>query len=521
MSNRRAVRPLNPTARQDANDELYRRHESDPRPNALFDDHGNRQPLDADDPAQTDLRSEWMDLYVANGGQVEGQEGSNEAEETTSEEGPPEETSEPCPSDEGPEPTITAQWSRNGSHTDFVVPDHNPSGGVSGVGAVAGVSPVNSIVEYDFEFEQPEAAGGSSTQIKFVPPDECLVSPLVRTENVPDGTPATIVIYHCETNREVADGTLEGLEVRGGKVVRPSTGNEPKLSFRFAQDTWSSYDKPFFHFRVRVDYRSLEEQTTTDFENDEGNCLRVKYWSVCIGFTGDNIASSVRKKCTRAKRDLERVDHSMAVIHHFTSYNHAAAAFGAFFRNAYAVFSDSHGTLIHRTNNTSVPTHDYDELPPVSASDYKSVVCFTPSPYIDGADVNNNSFFVSVPRYLYYISSCLSGFESSLAEAFISRGCQNVIAYRKVIYTNKGRRMARRFFREWANSHQLDPQKIPDAFLEASSGLRDDLRPILYPQNLEPGADGLSGGAIVLIVVAVIAVVAVGVLVGAAAFGLL
>jgi len=521
MSNRRAVRPLNPAARQAADDEMYRRHESDPRPNSLFDEHGNRRPLDADDPSQSDLRSEWMDLYVANGGEVEGGAAGGTGEsgdESASDETPTDDPVEHCPPED--EPTITVQWARNGAHTDFVIPDMNPSGGVSAAGAVAGVAPASSIVQYDFEFEQADAPAAGATQIKFTPPDDCLVSPLVQTTNVPDGTSAAIQILHCETGEQVQGGSLEDLEVQGGKVVRSSTGNEPKVSFRFAQDPWRSFDKPFFHFRASVDYRGLQGETPSDFSGDEGNCLRVRYQHSCIGFTGDGIAASVRTKCTRAKNDLESVPHSAAVIHHFNSYTHSEAAFGSFFRNTYAVFSDSHGTLIHRTNNTSVPAHDYSELPPVSATDYKSVVCFTPSPYIDGADVANNDYFVSVPRYLYYISSCLSGFESSLADGFINGGCQNVIAYQKVIYTNKGERMARRFFTEWAGTHQLDPAKIPDAFLEAGSGLRDDLRPILYPQSLEPSA-GLSAGAIAAIVLGAIAIVAIGVLIGAAAFGLL
>jgi len=68
---RRATRPLNAAAVQAADDEIYRRHEGDPRPNPLYDAAGNRRPLSDTDPGQADLRREWMDLYVANGGQVE------------------------------------------------------------------------------------------------------------------------------------------------------------------------------------------------------------------------------------------------------------------------------------------------------------------------------------------------------------------------------------------------------------------------------------------------------------------
>jgi hypothetical protein len=67
----RATRPLNQDAVKAADDELYAKHEDDPRPNALYDSDGNRRPLDANDPGQAGLREEWMDAYKANGGTTE------------------------------------------------------------------------------------------------------------------------------------------------------------------------------------------------------------------------------------------------------------------------------------------------------------------------------------------------------------------------------------------------------------------------------------------------------------------
>jgi hypothetical protein len=87
---RRASRPLNQQAVQAADDEIYRRHENDPRPNPLYDANGNRTPLSATDPSQAALRTEWMDLYVANGGRVEGQNPAPTPD-------PPNNPSGPCP----------------------------------------------------------------------------------------------------------------------------------------------------------------------------------------------------------------------------------------------------------------------------------------------------------------------------------------------------------------------------------------------------------------------------------------
>jgi hypothetical protein len=67
----RATRPINQGAAKAADDDLYSKHAGDPRPNALYDEEGNRRPLDANDPDQAELRKEWMDAYKANGGKTE------------------------------------------------------------------------------------------------------------------------------------------------------------------------------------------------------------------------------------------------------------------------------------------------------------------------------------------------------------------------------------------------------------------------------------------------------------------
>src|SRR5688572_4207107 len=61
----RLERPLDKEAVQEADEQIYALHAGDPRPNALYDANGNRLKLDATDPAQAGLRSEWCDLYRA------------------------------------------------------------------------------------------------------------------------------------------------------------------------------------------------------------------------------------------------------------------------------------------------------------------------------------------------------------------------------------------------------------------------------------------------------------------------
>jgi len=62
-----ARRPLDRDAVRAADDDFYANH-----PELV--QNGRRIPLSASDPAQADLRREWMDLYIAHGGEVEGEE---------------------------------------------------------------------------------------------------------------------------------------------------------------------------------------------------------------------------------------------------------------------------------------------------------------------------------------------------------------------------------------------------------------------------------------------------------------
>lgn len=59
----RLKRPLDREAVRQADEKVYVAHAGDPRPNALYDAHGNRRPLNATDPAQAQLREEWVAAY--------------------------------------------------------------------------------------------------------------------------------------------------------------------------------------------------------------------------------------------------------------------------------------------------------------------------------------------------------------------------------------------------------------------------------------------------------------------------
>jgi hypothetical protein len=59
----RLSRPLDRESVRQADAQIYDRHANDSRPNALYDANGNRRRLHPSDPAQAELRREWVALY--------------------------------------------------------------------------------------------------------------------------------------------------------------------------------------------------------------------------------------------------------------------------------------------------------------------------------------------------------------------------------------------------------------------------------------------------------------------------
>lgn len=68
----RVKRPLNMAAASAADEAMYDKYKDKPRPNELYSADGTRKKLSGTDPKQEDLRREWIALYAANGGELEG-----------------------------------------------------------------------------------------------------------------------------------------------------------------------------------------------------------------------------------------------------------------------------------------------------------------------------------------------------------------------------------------------------------------------------------------------------------------
>lgn len=445
-------RPLDPAAVKAADDAFYAAH-----PEFVGPD-GKRIPLSATDPAQAALRREWRNAYVAAGGPVEGGESNK----------PPGGGTEPCPPcnhpggggdkppgggtgpGPGPDkpndkpgkptPTLTVRWSKP-----EVTPDHNSS--------------------------YPPATAPTD-----VVPAEAKVQLIGETTNVPDGTSATMTIYHCATGAQVPEAAFSGLEVRGGKVVVASTGQPPEWFFDARHDLWAPWNKPWYFFQCDVAFEGLSKQTPRDFAKQAGDCLRLKYWHPCV--CESSTLSGVLPEVNTVSGILAKVPHSAAHVENITSPDLSRANYGSLIRNSYAFHQASHGNALKRSDNSGMPDDDPGDSK-YTKSEWRSIVHMTPSPRFGDLQIGATGSFPSMPRYLYYASTCLTGWEPSFANAMLARGTRNVLAFRCTIPDAEAPALAKKFYTRWAAA-QLDPSKIPDCFFKTAPDHHKNMKPILY-----------------------------------------
>jgi len=447
----RLQRPLNPAAVKKADDEFYANH-----PELIHED-GRRIPLSASDPAQASERAEWRRLYLRHGGK----------EETTAEPAKkPEDPVPPCPpkppKKDEPVATLRVRWSKP-----EVTPDHNSS--------------------------WPPATPPTDTV-----PEEAKVQLIGETTNVPDGTSASMTIYHCASGAAVKDANLTGLIVRGNQVVDPTTGKAPEWVFRAKHVLWDPWNIPYYYFTCKVDYQGLSESTPKDFGAHAGACLRLLYWHSCTAET--STLSGVLPECNAVAGLLNGVPHSKAAVQNLTTENITLARYGSLLRNTYVFHMASHGNVLNRTTGASIGKSDPGESG-YNKSEWRSVVHITPPPRFGDAQANTIASVPSVPRYLFYASTCLTGWEPTLASALISRGTRNVVAFRRSIPDSEAPVMARKFYTRWANNYKLAPGKIPECFFKAGADHYRNMKPILYGAGGGKIEGGLSPLAIAGIVI--------------------
>jgi hypothetical protein len=475
-------RPLNDEACAAADEDIYAAHENDPRPNPLYDAQGNRLPLSATDPAHADLREEWFDLYNQHDGETDEPDDQPETP-------PGEDTIIPCPEDDDePDPTIEVRWSK-----DEVLPIHNSS--------------------------YPPSSAPTD-----VIPDDAKSQMIVDTTIVPDGTSASINVRHCVTGALVKDGAFSGFVVQGGKVIDPATGDRPFFTWDASKDPWSIWDKPFYYFDVSISYKGLYAETPKDFGAKAAECCRVLYWTVSFADSTSGLAG-VLPEANNVKAAMDDAGLKSRCDVNNTTGHTAQANLGSLIRNTYAFHEGSHGMVVDRSNHLptnhwqdgSVNPPSYSYSGPLGAlplNAWQSVMAIgshTPasvngpptSQYPTGAtwgadqigddQIGVTANYPSVPKVLFYCSCCVAGWEDSLGKAIVSRGCQNVIAFRKFVPDNDAAAMGRKVFQEWAKK-KLDPAKVPDIFYSVGGPYYGSMRPVLFGKSA--GAAGTSAATI-------------------------
>ena len=458
-------RGLDPAAVKSANEKLWAQHADDAQ---FWKDHPNGLLTMKDSDAQ--LRGDWIAFYKI------------ALEQQSALPHTPPTATKKC--EATPRATLKVKWSKP-----KVTPDHNSSWPPS-------TPPTDTI------------------------PEEAKVQLIAETTNVPDGTTARIVIMRCKTHTAIPDGVIANLVVRGGKVVDPKTGKPLEWVFEDKHSPWASWEAPYFYFVCSVDYQNLVEETPSDYTSKESSCLRVKYWHQCIAADDPNSPlAGVLPECNSVSALLNGVTESKSTARKLATPEISVAQFGSLLRNTYVFHQASHGNALKRSDGSSIPDADPGETKYVK-SQWRSVVHITPHPRFGDVQIANKTRVPSVPKYLFYASCCLTGWESTFGSNMVARGTRNVVAFRRTIPDDEAQTMAKKFYQRWAGTYKLDPTKIPECFLKSGRDHYKNMKPILYGAGAAViQAPSLSPAAKAAL--AALAGVLGGPLVGAAAWALL
>ncbi len=315
----------------------------------------------------------------------------------------------------------------------------------------------------------------------------------VQLTNVPDGKKGLITIHHAASGAMVPAGKLE-CESKGGKLV-DKNGKAPAFQFTTKQLPWDPYDLPFFFFKASVQHQALSLETPADTA-DGGKSLRVKYFHVCLGDSwADAGGLTTGAEAKEIAGILGGVPNSKAESRMMSMPSPTFVAWSKDLANTYCYHHGSHGTCQDRVSRTFInvepPPDGLGNPPDCPVGNWRSVVLLSkqaPGQYVVLGDeeLRNEKYFPSVPRYLAYLDCCLAGWEPSLGRAFVGRGTQYVIAFRRTVPDGDAREMARQFHKKWAQTYKLDPDKIRDVFFDVGAPFYKTMRPVLISWRVEP-----------------------------------
>ncbi|MFO0756133.1 MAG: CHAT domain-containing protein [Byssovorax sp.] len=335
-------------------------------------------------------------------------------------------------------------------------------------------------------------------------PDDARVALLVDVTHVDDETPAPIRVRHATTGLELPGIGVRGAIVRGDRVIDPRTGEPPELTFTAANMPWQVRQTPYFYFEVTIGGRAV--QTPRDFRARPAECLRVITFSAAVACVYTSDASltvagtavrlpplrSTAPEAEAVAEALGRVPGSAAAAQVLASHRISARDLGALLRNTAVAHLAAHGLVAHRTEPRLLAHPPEDGADP---REYRSLLVLGRD-LLGDEEIHRVTDIPSVPRYLLYLSACLGGWEPSLCEAAIARGCRYVIAFQSDVFDDESLAMAREFYARWA-AYGLEPSKIPECFYQVAPRHEARMRPVLFgedqPRPSPPSSD-IPGG---------------------------
>ena len=354
---------------------------------------------------------------------------------------------QPCPGD--CEPTITARWSEN-----QVLPFHDST-------------------------ERVRADLASV-------PTPARVRMEADTTGVDDDVEAEITVRHCRTTAPVRGGRITGLLVQGGKVVDPATGERPVWFFDADNLLWDPWDKPFYFFTVTVDYKGLRASTPRDYRKRRQECLRLAGWHAAFYDARADAAPrglSTQKEVEQIASLLKRVGHH-EILTRTLGRRPPLGDWGRMLRNTYAYHHAGHGCVKHRKHKRRKFSRNFHGDPPdkISPAKWRSVLTMSGTD-VGEAEVDRIADVPTVPRVFAYLNACVAGWDPSLANAFIRRGTQYVLAFRRTVPDLYATEMSRRFYQLWAGTYKCDPSSVPSVLFSVVGPYQDRMQPVLYSKG--------------------------------------
>ena len=310
------------------------------------------------------------------------------------------------------------------------------------------------------------------------------------------------------------------LKLKDKKVVEGDS-SRPKHKFSLKNKIWDTFDKLDYHFECTID--QTRKQTSKP--------LKVKRWHVQAVDTGDKRPSFPAMRASEKANFLSSFpagpdDERNAW--EFDANVTGAGIFGEKMENTYTFIYTGHGAVMCSNcgkmfDNLGVKTvrglgdawtwltdsAKWEQLsdaqfgtwttcpnPSCNGGSPRSTHCIggwkkwpVPS-FVGGDEIAKETIVANTPKYLMFSICCGGAFESSLYNAYISRGTKHCVGFKKSTRCDWARDYAKVFFDKWVGTHKCDPAKIPTVFNSLLGAWETKLQPTLFPEGGDVSGSG-------------------------------